>query len=78
MSVHLTAGISAAPARRISVIFDTGDYYEDLSINSKFGYNGLKISDILHEEPKYVLLLPVTLNHYKSALFELNGIRLLG
>jgi hypothetical protein len=28
--------------------------------------------------PEYVLLLPVTLNHHKNALFEWNGIRLLG
>ena len=69
---------SAAPTRRISVTFYTGDFYEDLSINFKFGYNRLKTSGTLHGDPKYVLFLPVTLHRHNSTLFEWNGIRLLG
>jgi len=60
MSVGLAACTGAAPTRRISVTFDNGNFYEDLSINFKFGYDRLTISGTLHEDPKYILLLPVT------------------
>jgi hypothetical protein len=38
---------------------------------------GKNIGDITWT-PKYVLLLPVTLNHHESAVFKWNGIRLFG
>jgi hypothetical protein len=37
LSVRLSAFIIAAPTGRISVKFDIGDYYENVSIKSKFG-----------------------------------------
>jgi len=69
---------SAAPTRRISVTFDNGDFYEDLSINFKFGYNRLKTSGTLQDESRYILFLPVTLHRHNSSLFKWNGIMLLG
>jgi hypothetical protein len=34
---RLSEGISAAPVGRISMKFYIGDFYENLSINTKFG-----------------------------------------
>jgi hypothetical protein len=42
--------ISAAGTGRISVKFDFGDFYENLSSKSKFVYNGEKISGISDED----------------------------
>ena len=49
MSVRLFACTSAAPTRRISLKFAIGDFYENLWINSRCGYNRAKISDTLLE-----------------------------
>jgi hypothetical protein len=47
--VRFSAQISATPTGRFSVIFDTADFYEKLSINSKFCKNPAKISGSLQE-----------------------------
>jgi hypothetical protein len=47
ISVRPPACISAASTGRISVKFDTVDFYENLSIKSKFGYNLTKTSATL-------------------------------
>jgi hypothetical protein len=60
------------------VKFDVGNLYENMSTKSNFGYNQAKISDTLLEDPTYILLLPAILRRHKGALFEWNGIRLLG
>jgi len=69
---------STYPSARICVKFDIGDFYENLSRKSKFGYKpGEKLSDDLYDGRKYALLLPAKLHRHKSVLFERNGIRLL-
>jgi hypothetical protein len=42
-SVHLFTCVSVAHTERISVKFDSGDFEEDLSRNSKFGWKVKKI-----------------------------------
>jgi hypothetical protein len=42
MSVRLSACISAVPTRRISITFQIGDFNENLSRKSQFGYNRAK------------------------------------
>jgi len=37
VSAGLSASIGAAPAGRFDLDFDIGDFYERLSINSRFG-----------------------------------------
>jgi hypothetical protein len=60
MSIRPSACISSVPNGRTSVIFDIGDFFENPSTKSKFGYKRTKISETLHEDPKYVPLLLVT------------------
>lgn len=67
-SVRLCACISAAPTRRSSVKFDSGDCNENLSMKSKFYYSQEKISNIVHED-----LIRVTV-----AVFECSSIRPFG
>jgi hypothetical protein len=50
LSARLSARTSATPTVRISVKFDTGKFYENLSRKSKSGYNWAKISGTLHED----------------------------
>jgi hypothetical protein len=49
-SVRLSACISAASTRHISVKFNTADFDENLSIKSRSGYNRTKILGILRED----------------------------
>ena len=49
----------------------SGDCYENLSRNFKFGSNHTKISDTLHgDQTTYIVLLPAILNRHKSTVFE--------
>ena len=41
--VHQLACIGAAPTEQISVEFDIGDFFKNLSRKSKFGYNETKV-----------------------------------
>jgi len=50
VSVPLSVCISATPTGRISVKFNSGDFYEKLSRISIFGCNQSNISGILHED----------------------------
>jgi hypothetical protein len=43
------------------MIFDVGDFYENLSISSKIGYNRTTISGTLHEEVSTFILLAAAL-----------------
>ena len=72
-SVRLCACINVAPIARISMKFHTKDLYKNLERKPKFVYNRTKIS-----RPKYVLLLPSTLNRHMTTLFDTKEIRLLG
>jgi hypothetical protein len=54
MSVHLSSCISVSPTRRISVKFDTGNFHENLSRDSKFVYNRKTPSGTLHEDLRIV------------------------
>jgi hypothetical protein len=74
---YLSTRISVAPTGCISVIFDLGHIYENLLRKSKSGCHRANIRHFTKKH-KYVSLLVVTFNHHKSALFEWNGIRLLG
>lgn len=69
--VRPSACISSAPTGRISMIFDNGDFYENPSIKSKFGYKRTKISETLQIDPKYVPLPSWCLNgqFYRSTLY---------
>lgn len=49
-SVRLCPCINAAPTRRSSIKFDSGDCNENLLMKSKLYYNQEKISDIVHED----------------------------
>jgi hypothetical protein len=49
IAVPLSAFIGAVLTGRISVKFDTGDFYKTLSKSRWFGYNWWKISGTLHE-----------------------------
>jgi hypothetical protein len=62
---------SGAPTGRISIKFGIGDFYGSLNRNL------VNIGQFTWT-PNYVLLLSAMLNHHKSAVFELNGIRLVG
>jgi len=55
------------------MIFDIGDIYK---IRRETPYL-VKVGQFARR-PKYVSLLPAILNHHKCAVFEGNGIRLLG
>ena len=72
----MSACIRADPTGRISVKFVIGDLHEKcaekIHICIKWGKN---IGHFMRR-PKYVILLPVTLNCSKSALFEWSDIRL--
>jgi len=48
-SVCLSANISAAPTERIYVKSDIGDFHENMSRNSKFGYKRAIISGTWHD-----------------------------
>jgi len=72
-SVRPSACISVAPIGRISVKFHTKDLYKNLTRKSAFVYNRTKIP-----RPKYVILLPATLNRHMTTLFYSKEIRLLG
>jgi len=70
MTVRLSARISSAPTRQISVKFDFGSFYENLSRTQNLVKIVHKISGTLHEDPtEVVLFLLATLNLHKSALF---------
>ena len=75
MSVRLSASSSATtcPSGRISVVFDIGDFYENMSRNSRFVSSRGKNSRRCTWRLKYISLFPATLNHHKW-----NGKRLLG
>jgi hypothetical protein len=77
-SVRLSACVSSAPTGRISVKFRIGSllrkYIEKIQIWLTLEEN------IWHftRRPEFILLLPAKLNHHKSALFERNGMKMLG
>ena len=75
MSVRLSARSSATtcPSGRISQIFDTGDFYENMSRNSRIVSNRGRNSGHCTWRPKYISLFPATWNRY-----EWNGKGLLG
>jgi hypothetical protein len=77
-SVRLSALISSVSVGRIFVKFDTGDFHENMSRNSKFRLNRTKNIGHFIWKPKCFLLLPATFHHHESALLEWNGIRLQG
>jgi hypothetical protein len=62
MSVCLSACISAVPTGGIFVKFDTGNFYENPSINSKFGWNRTKLSGTLREDLSTFTLLKAIRN----------------
>lgn len=67
LSVRLSAFISAVPTGLISVKFDSDDFYEKLSVKSKFGYlNWPENVGHFTWRSKQVLLLPVKLNRHKK------------
>jgi len=74
--VRLSALISAVPIGWIFVKFDIGDFRENMSRNSRFGWNRTKNIGHFTWKQKCVLLLPATFNCHESAVLEWNGIRL--
>ena len=62
MSFCLSACISAVPTGRIFVKFDNGNFYENPSINSGFGYNRTKVSGTLREDLSTFTLLTAVRN----------------
>jgi len=75
MSIRLSEHISVASIRRISLRFDIDNFCENLQKNCIFLWNLVnKMSGTFHEVPELFLLLPATLNHHKSALFECSAI----
>jgi hypothetical protein len=76
MSVLLSVWIRAAPTGRISLKFYIGYFYENLSRKSRFIKVGQKMGHF-RRRPKYVLSLSAVLCRHKSALFQLDSIRLL-
>ena len=66
MSVRLSARISAAPTRQISVKFDIGGLYENVWKLQNWLITG-KNTTRFKWRPKYVLSLPSTLNHGRNS-----------
>jgi hypothetical protein len=64
-SIRLSPCISAACTRRISLKFDIGDFYENLSALCE---NRAKTSGNLHADLSTIF--PASLKRHKSALFE--------
>ena len=59
LSVSVSASISAVPTRRIFLKFDVGNFYENPSPNSIFGWNRTTVSGTLHGELSTFMLFPV-------------------
>jgi hypothetical protein len=62
LSVSLSAHITAAPIERIFVKFNIGDFCENLSRYSKFGYSRTQISGTLRKYLSVSILLAATYN----------------
>jgi hypothetical protein len=70
--------MSAAATECIFVKFYTGDVYENLLKKIEIWLKSDKNIGDIKWRPKYLLLMPVTLNHHWSAVFKWIGIRLFG
>jgi hypothetical protein len=55
LSVRLSTCISPAPTGRMSVEFDTEDFYEALSKKFSFGYSRTKMSVNLHDDGHFIV-----------------------
>jgi hypothetical protein len=76
MSFHLSTFISTALTGRISVKLYIGDFYENPSRKTKFGYNLAKISDNSHEDLSRFTVAGDIKSPQKRCLRS--GIRLIG
>jgi hypothetical protein len=73
-SVRMSACISSAPTGQISLKFGIGDFHEKSVEQIHFCLIWGKNIGHFTRRPKYVILLPTTLNRRNSAVFEWNGI----
>jgi hypothetical protein len=71
------ACISWASTGRIFVKFDIGDFHENVSTKSKFGYNLTQISGTLHEDLNTFILFYSDIKSFNNtkvnALFSFQG-----